>query len=66
MLFRSVVRAVRVLAWLVAGLSLAGVLLKLLPVGPQVNGQVLALLVPINLGLVAGVLAATRPAPRPA
>jgi len=62
----GVVRAVRVLAWLVAGLSLAGVLLKLLPVGPQVNGQVLALLVPINLGLVAGVLAATRPAPRPA
>ena len=62
----GVVRAVRVLAWLVAGLSLVGVLLKLLPVGPQVNGQVLALLVPINLGLVAGVLAATRPAPRPA
>ena len=62
----GVVRAVRWLAWLVAGLSVAGVLLKLLPLWPQVNGQVLALLVPLNLGLVAGVLAATRPAPRPA
>ncbi|MBP9202248.1 MAG: hypothetical protein KBF47_19665, partial [Gemmatimonadales bacterium] len=62
----GVVRAVRLLAWLVAGLSLVGVLLKLLPVWPQVNGQVLALLVPLNLGLVAGVLAATRPGPRAA
>lgn len=56
-------RAVRVLAWLVAGLSLIGVLLKLLPASHQVNGQVLALLVPINLGLAIGVLAATRGGP---
>jgi hypothetical protein len=54
---------VRVLAWLVAGLSLAGVLLKLLPASHQVNGQVLALLVPMNLGLAIGVLAATRAGP---
>lgn len=56
-------RAVRSLAWLVVGLSLAGVLLKLLPVGHQVNGQVLALLVPINLGLAFGVQAALRDEP---
>ncbi len=48
-------------ALLIGGLSLAGVLLKLLPGFHQANWPVLAVLVPANLGLVAGVLAWTRP-----
>jgi hypothetical protein len=52
-------RVVRLLALLIGGLSLLGLGIKLLPVFNQVNGQVLALFVPINLGLMLGVLAAT-------
>ncbi len=58
------VRAARALAWLVGGLSVFGLLLKLLPVWPQVNGQILALTVPLNLGLMLGVLAAFPPPAR--
>jgi hypothetical protein len=53
-------RAARMLAMLVGGLSLLGVVLKVLPMFHQVNGQVLALMVPANLGLALGVLAWTR------
>ena len=53
-------RAARMLAMLVAGLSLLGVVLKVLPMFHQVNGQVLALIVPANLGLALGVLSWTR------
>lgn len=61
---RGTARLVRGLAWLVGGLSVLGLLLKLLPFSHQVNGQVLALLVPANLGLMVGVLAVTRGARR--
>jgi Domain of unknown function (DUF4105) len=47
----------RVFALLVGGLSLLGLFLKVLPWFGQANGQVLALFVPANLGLMAGVLA---------
>jgi len=43
------------LALAVGALSLLGLLLKLLPIFDQVNGQILALTVPANLGLAAGV-----------
>lgn len=49
-------RSARVLALIVGGLSLLGLVIKLLPGFDQVNGQVLALFVPVNLGLVLGVL----------
>jgi hypothetical protein len=49
--------ATRALALLVGGLSLLGVLLKLLPAFHQVNGQVLALFVPVNVGLALGITA---------
>ncbi len=50
-------RAARLLALCVGGLSLLGLALKLMPAFNQVNGQVLALFVPANLGLMLGVLA---------
>ncbi|MEO8140583.1 MAG: hypothetical protein ABI742_13100, partial [Gemmatimonadota bacterium] len=53
----GVQRSARMLAILVGTLSLLGLALKLLPMFNQVNGQVLALFVPINLGLMLGVLA---------
>lgn len=53
----GVQRSARLLAILVGALSLLGLALKLLPMFNQVNGQVLALFVPINLGLTLGVLA---------
>jgi len=53
-------QAARMLAVLVAGLSLLGVVLKVLPMFHQVNGQVLALIVPANLGLALGVRSWTR------
>lgn len=56
-------RAAQALAMVVGGLSLLGVLLKALPGFNQVNGQVLALFVPANLGLMLGVLTWTRRAP---
>jgi len=46
----------RACALIVAGASLLGLLLKLLPTMDQANLQVLALTVPANLGLTAGVL----------
>ncbi len=63
---RGTSRAVRGLAWLVGGLSVLGLLLKLLPMFYQVNGEVLALLVPANIGLAVGVLGAIRGAVRAA
>ena len=55
-------RVARWLARLVGALSLLGLLLKLLPMFDQVNGQVLALTVPANAGLALGVMAWTRSA----
>lgn len=52
--------AARVFAVLVGSLSLLGLLLKLLPWFDQANAQVLALFVPANLGLMAGVLGWVR------
>jgi len=53
----------RACAIMVGGASLLGLLLKLLPAMDQSNLQVLALTVPANLGLAAGVLSWTA-APR--
>jgi Domain of unknown function (DUF4105) len=53
-------RAARVLVILVGGASALGLLLKLLPAFDQANGQILALTVPANLGLAAGILAWSR------
>ena len=50
-------RGARAVALLIAGLSLLGVLLKVLPWFSQANWPVLALFVPANLGLAAGVSA---------
>jgi hypothetical protein len=41
-------------AVVVAGLSLTGLLLKLLPAFSQVNGEIIALTLPIHLGVAAG------------
>jgi hypothetical protein len=49
-------RGARVFALLAAGLSLLGLLLKAFPVFNQMNGEILALFVPANLGLAAGVV----------
>jgi hypothetical protein len=49
-------RAARVLAVIVGALSLLGLALKVLPAFHQVNGQILALFVPANVGLAAGVV----------
>ena len=53
-------RVARALAVLVGALSLLGLLLKVLPAFDQVNGQMLALFVPANLGLMLGSLAWAR------
>lgn len=53
-------KAAKLLAVVVGGLSLLGLLLKALPMFDQVNGQVLALFVPANVGLMLGVLAWLR------
>jgi hypothetical protein len=50
-------KAATLLAVMVGGLSLLGLLLKALPMFDQVNGQVLALFVPANVGLMLGVMA---------
>ena len=39
------------LAWLVAGLSILGLLMKVLPAFDQVNGEIIALLLPAHLGI---------------
>jgi hypothetical protein len=59
-------RAARGLAAVIAGLSVLGFLLQVLPWFSQVNGDVLAFFVPANLGMAAGArLSAERtPAPR--
>ena len=56
----------RALAGLLAGLSVAGLVLQVLPGLDQVNGPIIALLVPIHLGVAAGVWLATRLEPAPA
>jgi hypothetical protein len=48
------------LALLVAGCSILGVAVKVLPAFYQDNAELLALAVPANVGLAAGVLAAAR------
>jgi hypothetical protein len=53
-------RPARMLAGLVAVCAVAGVVLQLLPGFDQQNGEVLALTVPINLGLGWGVIAVTN------
>ncbi|HXI20600.1 MAG TPA: DUF4105 domain-containing protein, partial [Gemmatimonadales bacterium] len=53
-------RPARVLAITVAAASVLGVLLKLLPYVHQANVEILALAVPANLGLTAGILAWMR------
>jgi hypothetical protein len=58
----AAVAVARLLAAGVGGCAIAGVLLKLLPSFGQVNGQVLALFVPANLGLAAAVLRWSREA----
>jgi hypothetical protein len=39
------------LAWLVAGLALLGLVIKILPAFNQVNGEIIALLLPAHLGI---------------
>jgi len=51
----STARRALVLAGIVAGLSLLGLLLKLLPAFYQVNGEIIALALPVHLGVAAGV-----------
>ena len=53
---RWALRTAQVFALLIGGVSLLGVLLKVLPWFDQANWQVLALFVPANLGLMAGVV----------
>jgi Domain of unknown function (DUF4105) len=55
----------RLLALALAGLSLAGFVLQGIPGLDQVNGPIIALLLPIHLGVAAGLLLATRPARGP-
>jgi hypothetical protein len=58
-------RWARLLASVLAGLSLAGFVLQALPGLDQVNGPVIALMLPIHLGVAAGLLRAIRPEPAP-
>jgi hypothetical protein len=50
------------LAAIVAGLSLLGLVLKLLPAFYQVNGEIIALALPIHLGVAGGLARLTREA----
>ena len=57
-------RAATLVAMLTAAVSLIGPVLKIVPGFPQVNGQILALFVPIHLGVAVGTwLLARRPLP---
>ena len=56
-------QGIRILSMTIAMLSLAGVVLQLLPWFSQVNGVALAFFVPVNLGMAFG---AARAAPPPA
>jgi hypothetical protein len=58
-------RWARVLASVLAGLSLAGLVLQALPGLDQVNGPIIALLLPIHLGTAMGLPRAIRPEPAP-
>jgi hypothetical protein len=58
-------RWARGLAWALAGLSLMGFAAQALPGLDQVNGPVIALLLPIHVGVAVGVARATLPAPAP-
>ena len=51
------------LALLLAGMSLAGFLLQAVPGVDQVNGPIIALLLPIHLGVAAGLVLASRRLP---
>jgi hypothetical protein len=53
-----------VVAKVVVGLSLAGLVLKLLPAFYQVNGEIIALTLPVHLGVAAGSRRMIRPAQR--
>jgi hypothetical protein len=46
----------------VAGLALLGLLLKLIPAFYQVNGEIIALALPIHLGVAGGIAQLTRQA----
>jgi hypothetical protein len=58
-------RWARALAGVLAALSLAGLVLQVLPGLDQVNGPIIALLLPIHLGVATGVWIAIRPGPVP-
>jgi hypothetical protein len=51
----SIRRPLRLLVGVVAGLSLLGLVLKLLPAFYQVNGEIIALALPIHLGVAGGI-----------
>jgi hypothetical protein len=51
----SATRPARILSLVVAALSLTGLLLKVLPSFDQVNGNIIALALPANAGIAAGV-----------
>lgn len=55
----------RLLALVLAGLSLAGFVLQALPGLDQVNGPIIGLMLPIHLGVAMGLLRAIRPGPAP-
>jgi hypothetical protein len=56
-------RWARFLALVLAGLSLAGLVLQALPGLDQVNGPIIAVMLPIHLGVATGLLRAIRPEP---
>ena len=59
-------RWARLLALVLAGLSLGGLVIQVLPGLDQVNGPIITLMLPIHLGVAAGLLRAIRPGPAPA
>lgn len=63
---RWAVRPAELLAAVVAALALVGFLLQLLPGFDQVNGEIIALLLPAHLGLWLGVRTLARRLPAPA
>ncbi len=63
---RRPMRWARMLAAALAALSVTGLVLQVLPGLDQVNGRIIALLLPIHLGVAAGVWLVSRPAPAPA
>ena len=62
---RRAARWARAVALVLADLALLGFVVQVLPGVDQVNGPVIALLLPIHLGVAAGLWPATRPAPVP-